>query len=78
MAGAGPRRAAVLVALAAFGAVRLRQHPTAYVDDVQLRIMQPNLPQDEKFNYSAKERVMARYLALSDRATGPQSKAFTT
>ena len=35
--------------------------------------MQPNIQQDEKFNYSAKERVMTRYLALSDRATGPQS-----
>ena len=33
--------------------------------------MQPNLPQDEKFNYGAKQQVMARYLALSDRATGP-------
>jgi apolipoprotein N-acyltransferase len=33
--------------------------------------MQPNLAQDEKFNYGAKQQVMARYLALSDRATGP-------
>ncbi len=35
--------------------------------------MQPNLQQDVKFNYAAKDEVMARYLALSDRATGPQS-----
>jgi apolipoprotein N-acyltransferase len=35
--------------------------------------MQPNLPQDDKFNYSAKAQVMDRYLRLSDRATGPQS-----
>jgi apolipoprotein N-acyltransferase len=35
--------------------------------------MQPNLQQDEKFNYSQKQRVMSRYLALSDRATGPQT-----
>ena len=36
--------------------------------------MQPNLPQDEKFNYAAQAAsVMARYLALSDRATGPGS-----
>ena len=35
--------------------------------------MQPNLQQDEKFNYGAKQRVMSRYLALSDRATGPQT-----
>ena len=38
----------------------------------KLRIMQPNLQQDEKFNYAAKAQVMARYLRLSDRATGPQ------
>jgi apolipoprotein N-acyltransferase len=35
--------------------------------------MQPNLQQDEKFNYAAKAEVMRRYLALSDRATGPRS-----
>jgi apolipoprotein N-acyltransferase len=35
--------------------------------------MQPNLQQDEKFNYSAKDAVMSRYLRLSDRATGPRS-----
>jgi apolipoprotein N-acyltransferase len=40
---------------------------------VHLRIMQPNLQQDEKFNYSQKQQVMSRYLALSDRASGPQS-----
>jgi apolipoprotein N-acyltransferase len=40
---------------------------------VKLRIMQPNLTQDEKFNYGARQQVMARYLALSDRATGPDS-----
>jgi apolipoprotein N-acyltransferase len=47
--------------------------PTSYVKNVKLRIMQPNLQQDDKFNYSAKDAVMARYLRLSDRATGPQS-----
>jgi apolipoprotein N-acyltransferase len=35
--------------------------------------MQPNLQQDAKFNYGAKAQVMQKYLALSDRATGPQS-----
>jgi len=64
---------AILVALAAYGAVRLAQHPTSFVAGVRLRIMQPNLAQDERFNYSAKAQVMRRYLALSDRATGPES-----
>ncbi|MFA6265693.1 MAG: apolipoprotein N-acyltransferase [Pseudolabrys sp.] len=62
-----------LVGLFGYGAARLAMHPTAYVKDVKLRIMQPNLQQDARFNYSAKNDVMARYLALSDRATGPQS-----
>ena len=48
------------------------RHPTTYVDGVNLRIMQPNMQQDEKFNYANKEQVMERYLRLSNRATGPQ------
>jgi apolipoprotein N-acyltransferase len=63
----------ILAAFTGYGAARLWTHPTTYVSGVKLRIMQPNLQQDEKFNYSAKEQVMARYLRLSDRATGPQS-----
>ncbi len=63
----------VLAALAIYGAVRLVRTPTTYVENVRLRIMQPNLQQDEKFNYAQKQQVMARYLALSDRANGPQS-----
>ena len=63
----------VLAALAAYGALRLARTPTTFVDGVRLRIMQPNLQQDEKFNYAQKQQVMSRYLALSDRATGPQS-----
>ncbi len=65
--------AVVLAALAAYGAMRLSRTPTAFVDNVRLRIMQPNLPQDDKFNYGAKQRVMSQYLELSDRSTGPQS-----
>ena len=65
--------ALTLAALAAYGAMRLARQPTEFVPDVRLRIMQPNLQQDEKFNYSAKQQVMNRYIALSDRSTGPQS-----
>jgi apolipoprotein N-acyltransferase len=63
----------ILAALVGYGAARLSTHPTEYVKGVKLRIMQPNLQQDEKFNYAAKAQVMERYLALSDHATGPQS-----
>jgi apolipoprotein N-acyltransferase len=43
------------------------------VSGVKLRIMQPNLQQDEKFNYTTRGQVLARYLRLSDRSTGPNS-----
>jgi apolipoprotein N-acyltransferase len=62
-----------LAGLAVYGALRLQANPTSYVEGVRLRIMQPNLQQDEKFNYSQKQQVMDRYLALSDRASGPRS-----
>jgi apolipoprotein N-acyltransferase len=61
----------ILVGIAAYGAIRLAQTPTQLVEGVKLRIMQPNLTQDEKFNYGARQAVMQRYLALSDKATGP-------
>ncbi len=63
----------VLAGLTAYGTARLSRNPTTYVPNVKLRVMQPNLQQDVKFNYAAKDEVIARYLALSDRATGPQS-----
>jgi apolipoprotein N-acyltransferase len=63
----------LLLAMGTFGAVRLSLHPTTMVGGVRLRIMQPNLEQDAKFNYAAKAAVMQRYLTLSDRASGPGS-----
>jgi apolipoprotein N-acyltransferase len=63
----------LLIAMGTFGAIRLARHPTAMVPDLKLRIMQPNLQQDVKFNYAAKSEVMRKYLTLSDRASGPQS-----
>jgi len=63
---------ALLVAMGVYGTVRLSLQPTA-LTKVRLRIMQPNLQQDVKFNYAAKAEVMQKYLTLSDRASGPQS-----
>lgn len=64
---------AVIAALAIYGAARLAGTSTNYFEGVHLRIMQPNLQQDDKFNYARKQQVMDRYLALSDRKDGPQS-----
>jgi apolipoprotein N-acyltransferase len=65
--------ACVIAGLAVFGLLRLNAHPTSFAEGVHLRLMQPNTPQDDKFNYSAKEKVMKHYITLSDRSTGPQS-----
>jgi apolipoprotein N-acyltransferase len=62
-----------LLAMGIFGVVRLSLQPTTTVAGVKLRIMQPNLQQDVRFNYAAKAEVMQKYLSLSDRASGPQS-----
>src|SRR4030095_11259518 len=55
-----------------YGTLRLSLQPTV-MTKVKLRIMQPNLQQDVKFNYAAKADVMQKYLTLSDRASGPHS-----
>jgi apolipoprotein N-acyltransferase len=64
----------VLAALGAFGAHRLATIEVGNVEGVRLRIMQPNLAQDEKFRTSAKQAVMDRYVTMSDRATGPETR----
>ena len=64
---------AVLVGLGGWGSLRLLRLPTQLVDKVHLRIMQPNLQQDVKFNYAARHEVMDRYIALSNRASGPDA-----
>jgi apolipoprotein N-acyltransferase len=72
----GPRKglaavalaAAVLAGLAGYGATRLAGNPTAMADGVHLRIMQPNVPQDDNFSYGARGPILAKYIALSQRA----------
>jgi apolipoprotein N-acyltransferase len=66
--------AAALVALAGYGGWRLATTEITAVDGVKLRIMQPNVPQDEKFRPAAKQAIMDRYIALSDQATGPETR----
>ena len=65
---------AALAGLGGWGALRLQRTPTEFVDNVRLRIMQPNLQQDVRFNYAARQQVMERYISLSDQASSPQSR----
>ncbi|KAB0267940.1 apolipoprotein N-acyltransferase [Microvirga brassicacearum] len=55
----------VLALMADFGIWRLPDGPVATVENVSLRIMQPNLPQDAKFNPRNRDAIMRRYLAIS-------------
>ena len=59
--------AAALLAMGAFGVWRVPSAPVATVENVRLRIMQPNLAQDAKFNPRNREAIMRRYLSLSAR-----------
>jgi apolipoprotein N-acyltransferase len=61
--------AMTLVAAVLWGEARLAAHPAAPVAGVRLRIMQPNLAQDEKFAYGRSKDILAHYLNLSAQAS---------
>ncbi|MGQ3675455.1 apolipoprotein N-acyltransferase [Xanthobacter sp. TB0139] len=62
----GPGLAMGLIVLAAgWGLARLRDTPLTMVPGVHLRIMQPSLPQDQKFKYVRSREILRDYLALS-------------
>ncbi|HEY9215438.1 MAG TPA: apolipoprotein N-acyltransferase [Ancylobacter sp.] len=52
------------------GAWRLATTQVGTVPGVKLRIMQPNLPQDQKFRYDARRTVMDLYIATSESESG--------
>lgn len=58
---------AALAGLCGFGAFRLAQPELGAVFGARLRIMQPNLAQDEKFRADNEAAIMAHYLDLSAR-----------
>jgi apolipoprotein N-acyltransferase len=78
--GEGARRpylilaAALLALMTLGGAWRLWSNPTSFVPDTALRLMQPNLAQDAKFRPENGDAILAHYLELSDRATGPERR----
>jgi apolipoprotein N-acyltransferase len=72
--------ASLLAALAAFGAARLTisggfafdAATMPVVQDVRLRLMQPNVSEAERRVPNAGNLLLRRYLELSDRTRGPQ------
>jgi apolipoprotein N-acyltransferase len=61
-----PAAMACLLALAAvLGAMRVPEGAAASVDGVRLRIVQPNIPQKEKWQGGNKERIFSTFLSLT-------------
>ncbi|MEE8294320.1 MAG: apolipoprotein N-acyltransferase [Sphingomonadales bacterium] len=61
----------ILFGLAGFGALKLNNNPTSYKDDLVIRLVQPNIPQVEKWERSLKQRNLERHIALSIAPAGP-------
>ena len=57
--------------LGAYGWHRLANNEVANVEGVKLRLMQPNISQNLKWQPEQRPAVMRRYLSLSDQATAP-------
>lgn len=60
----------VLLMLWGGGLWRLQHTEVGVEPGVKLRIMQPDLPQDEKFRYDARRRVMDLYISTSESTGG--------
>jgi apolipoprotein N-acyltransferase len=60
-----------LAGLALFGTLRLASPPPEPLAGVKVRLMQPNIAQDDRFSPQYKDEIVADYLKLSDRSTGP-------
>lgn len=54
-----------------FGAHRLATNPADYVKNTRLRIVQPNIPQKEKWRPENRSDIFATLLELSNKATSP-------
>lgn len=63
--------ALALFLMGAYGWHRLANSEIANVEGVRLRLMQPNISQNLKWQPEQRPAVMRRYLTLSDQATAP-------
>lgn len=61
----------LLVGMYAFGEARLRSATDERVPDVRLRIMQPDVPLDDKFSGDNAAEIMQTYLTLSTKGSYP-------
>lgn len=69
-----PAVMAMILALAAvWGYWRLQNASTGFVKDVQLRIVQPSIPQEEKWKLENRAAVFQRYIQVSREQTPGES-----
>ena len=61
----------VLAGITGFGVLRLSVPPSAHVPDVKLRLMQANMPEDDRFHRSHAAAIMEQYLQLSSKGSYP-------
>lgn len=61
----------LVVCLIGFGGFRLTGAKDEYVAGVQLRIIQPNIAQKDKFKPEKAGEIVERYLSMSSRSTRP-------
>jgi apolipoprotein N-acyltransferase len=64
--------ALVLMCLALYGGWRVSTTEVGVVEGVRLRIVQPDIPQDDRFRPEARDWILERYAALSDKAASPE------
>lgn len=64
---------AVMIAMFAFGHVRLMTAETENVDTIRLRVMQPDVPLDDKFSSETAAEIMNSYLTLSTKGSYPSA-----
>ena len=70
--------AGLFVAHLGYGAVRLAGGPDALVPNVHLRVLQPNIPQGERWGIAQADEIMRRYVDLSGDGKGAAGLAGVT
>lgn len=68
---------AMLIAMIAFGGWRLMHASDERVPNVRLRIMQPDVPLDDKFSSANAAEIMQSYLTLSTQGSYPERDGMT-
>jgi apolipoprotein N-acyltransferase len=64
---------AILALLYGFGEWRLAQMETSFVPNIQLRLMQPDMPLDDRFSRQHAAEIMHHYFDLSTKGSYPSS-----